>query len=162
MRAKVEVKETYKMIVNIGDVLDLLKIFKTITHSFQSENFKTHALHEAKRRVYTACQDRAMTLQAPLERFRNMADVKEHCGGSLQEEGLLKEVMGDRDIEAIPAQEFAELGKQTRDLYLATAFTLSSDRTRYGKYIKDLENSYLRGNNKYPKTLYEVYSVLLY
>jgi hypothetical protein len=38
---------------------------------------------------------------------------------------------------------------------------LGSDRNRYGKLIEDLENSYLQGNNNYPKKVQDAYTLLV-
>jgi hypothetical protein len=45
--------------------------------------------------------------------------------------------------------------------YFAVAFLLGSDHVRYGKLIEDLENSHLQGQNNYPKTVQDAYTLLV-
>jgi hypothetical protein len=99
-----------------------------------------------------------MSTQAHLEKFKNLIEVVEHCGGSFLEEGLVQDALGDKTIADLTAGEI----EKARDLYLATAFVLSADRGRYGKLIEDLENNFVQGTNKYPKTLEDAYNILMY
>ena len=59
------------------------------------------------------------------------------------------------------AVELASALNTGRDLYLATAFILGADRRRYGKYLEDLQNGFLQGDDRYPKTLVSAYNILL-
>ena len=54
----------------------------------------------------------------------------------------------------------ATAAAEGKDMYLTTIFILGADRKRYGRYLEDLHNSYLQGNNKYPNTLVSVYNTL--
>ena len=51
--------------------------------------------------------------------------------------------------------------RAARQRYLATAFLLGADRNRYGKLIEDLENDFIQGEDKYPKTIEAAYRLLL-
>ena len=45
---------------------------------------------------------------------------------------------------------------------MAMAFISGANRIKYGRLIKELENSYLKGNeNEYPKTVTDSYNMLL-
>ena len=46
------------------------------------------------------------------------------------------------------------------ELYQTTAFLLGSDRSLFGKFIKEIQNDYAMGVDKYPKTLQEDYYIL--
>jgi hypothetical protein len=50
--------------------------------------------------------------------------------------------------------------KEAQERYLAVAFVLGSDRNRFGKLIEHLENSYLQGQNLYPRTVTAAYHLL--
>ena len=45
--------------------------------------------------------------------------------------------------------------------YLATAFLLRSDRCRYGELILSLKNDYVKQQKKYPKTLTDIYGLMV-
>jgi hypothetical protein len=50
--------------------------------------------------------------------------------------------------------------KEAQERYLAVAFILGSDRSRFGLLIEHLENAYLQGQNGYPKTVTGAYHLL--
>ena len=56
--------------------------------------------------------------------------------------------------------KLAELKHTTQVRYLAVAFLLGADRSRYGRLIEDLENDFLQGRNNFPTTLTGAYSLL--
>ena len=43
---------------------------------------------------------------------------------------------------------------------MAVAFLLNADRARYASYLQQVENDYLQGQDKYPKTVEEAHNVL--
>jgi hypothetical protein len=122
-----------------------------------------HALHEAVRRFYQCYQQKHVTTQAYLEQFQTAVDVIDHCKkGSigrhpgvlnqlLQEEGTVRADLSDNETTLFK--------KEAKDRYLAVAFILGA--ARYGRLIEGLENDYLQGQDKYPKTGTETYNVLI-
>ena len=48
-----------------------------------------------------------------------------------------------------------------RGKYLATTFLLSSDRHQYGELILSLKNDYAKRQRNYPKTLTEMYGLMV-
>jgi hypothetical protein len=160
MRAKLESRDTHENIALAGDVIGLLRNIKDAAFSFQSEKYKVHALHEAKRRFYSLYQDRNMTVQAYMEKFKNQVDVIEHCGGSVYEESLLADAL-EGIINPTEADR-SEAKLIAKEQYMACAFILSSDRNRYGKLVEDLENNYIQKQFKYPIDMNEAYSLLMH
>ena len=83
-----------------------------------------------------------------------MIDVLKHYGGSFADDPLLiKEcyISGRTKGEAIAAaQEGA----------VAIAFLLRSSKDKYGDLLIDLENQFSLGNDQYPDTMGEAYSLL--
>lgn len=58
-------------------------------------------------------------------------------------------------------EEQAEIKKEAQDQYLAVAFILGPDRSKYGKLMIDnLKNYYLQSRNNYSKTLTSAYILL--
>ena len=104
-----------------------------------------------------------MTTQLYMERFQNIVDVIEHSGGSIGvHPGVVSALASKRtiDMDTMTTQQKDALEKEAKDMYLAIAFLLNSDRSRYGRLIEDLENSYLLGEDKYPKTVTSAYDIL--
>ena len=160
MRQKIEAIETYSTVSAEGDSIGLLKIIKAIAYNFQSQKYLPHALHEAKKTFHLLYQPRHMTVPAYLEVFQNTVDVIGHIGGIIGIEPGMKKAYNikldrDEDTELTPEEELV-----VQDQYLATAFILSSDRTRYGKLIENLENDYLQSRDHYPTTLTAAYNLL--
>ena len=62
--------------------------------------------------------------------------------------------------EATEAQEeAAEI--QGTEWYLALAFLMGSDRSRFWRLFEKLENAFTAGHDNYPKTLTDSYNMLL-
>jgi Zinc knuckle len=163
MRTKLEAREGHSEIARKKDVVELLKNIKDIAFSFQSQRYEYHSLHDAKRRFYHLSQEKGMPCGAYLERFKNQVDVVSHCGGSVIDDAMIKKQLRAMVAGAKPSDVQIERAKQiVTDKYLGCAFILGSDRTRYGKLLEDLENSYLQGDNKYPTNVDEAHSLISY
>jgi hypothetical protein len=70
-------------------------------------------------------------------------------------EGIAKE------IASAGNQVMADHRLEATEQYYRVAFLLGSNRVRYGKLIEDLENSHLKGQNNYPKTVQDAYTLLV-
>jgi hypothetical protein len=160
MRQKLEALSEFEAFSAEGNGIALLKAIKALTYNFQSQKYLPHALHESKRRFYIQSQGRHVTTQAYLEQFQNIVDVIEHSGGGIGSEPgidlLIAEEKG-KEVNQLTAADKSE----AQDRYLAVAFILGSDRTRYGKLIENLENDFLQGRNSYPKNLTASYNLLI-
>jgi Zinc knuckle len=71
------------------------------------------------------------------------------------DEGIAKEIAGAGNAVTVLHQT------EATERYFAVAFLLGSDRVRFGKLIEDLENSHLQGQNNYPKTVQDAYTLLV-
>ena len=163
MRAKIESLDNYVDMSGNSIGLDLLQGIKSIVYNFQSQKFLPHALHDAKRKFYGCYQGKMVTPQAYLEQFQNTVDVIEHCGGTVgTDPGIAQELVKERnlDVSLLTNEEMEEIRKESQAQYLAVAFVLDADKIRYGKLIEDLENAYLQGVYRYPKTITAAYSLL--
>ena len=54
----------------------------------------------------------------------------------------------------------AETKKTAQEQYLAVAFLLGADRSKFGRLLENLENDFLQGQNNYPKTITGAYNLL--
>ena len=166
MRSKIEAKPSYKKVATKRDVLELLRFIKDVTHNFQSEKNPDQGLHEAKRRFYLQYQDQTVGVTQYHDKFTNMVDVIEHCGGTIVDGMVLKdailEAVAAEVVDGLIAARIEDLYNETRERQMACAFLLSADRSRYGRLIEELENSYVEGNDRYPKTLEEAHKRLEY
>ena len=107
-----------------------------------------------------------MTTQAYLEQFQNVINVIEHSGGTIGHEPGIKKMIAHAsgvdvgDIDDMSTDERDDLHKNTHSRYLAVAFKLVSDRSRFGRLIEKIKNDYLQGQNNYPITVTAAYNLL--
>ena len=78
----------------------------------------------------------------------------EHSGGSIgHKPGIKKAIVAETRvvIANLSATQKDDLKKEGQSHYLAVAFLLGSDRSRFGRLIENLENDYLQGQKNYPQ-----------
>ena len=75
----------------------------------------------------------------------------------------MKQVLHSQGIDIDEATEAQEEAAKTEGTqwYLALAFLMGSDQSRFGRLLEKLENDFTAGNNNYPKTLTDAYNMLL-
>jgi hypothetical protein len=147
MQQKIEALSVYKTLTTNGDGLTVLKAIKGLMYNFQSQKYLPHALHESKRRFYLCSQGQHTTASTYLEQYQNIVDVIEHTRGLIgNDPGILEALAtkkGTADLAAIAVTDLALLQKEAHEQYLAAAFLLGADRTRFRRLIEGLKNDYL-------------------
>ena len=81
--AKLEDKDGYDKMKTNYNTIDLLKSIKDSVFQFSDQKYGSHSVHEAVRKFHNAQQDKDSNAQTYYQRFKNLIDVVEHCGGSL-------------------------------------------------------------------------------
>ena len=115
------------------------------------------------RHFYFSAQGRHDTTSIYMEQFQNMVDVIEYSRGSIgNQPGILEDMATAQevDLEFVSDADLVKLKKSAQERYLAMAFLLSSDRSRYRRLLEDLENDYLQGQDHWPKTLAAAFNLL--
>ena len=161
--AKLEGLETHETLAQRGDSLGLLQVIKGVVYNFQDQKYQQQSLDDATRHFYTMYQGKYTTTQAFLEQFQNVVDDIDHCGATIGNHAAgiaaVYESAGiDPDFTDECEREAAQMEAKSR--YLATAFILHANRTRYRHLVEDLENDYLQGNDNFPKSLMAAYNLL--
>jgi Reverse transcriptase (RNA-dependent DNA polymerase)/Zinc knuckle len=156
MQAKLESVAGYEQALADHDGIELLKIIKGIAFNFQNQKYLPHAVHEAKRRFFMQVQGKHMSAQEYLTQFNNHVDVLKHVGAVIGPDTSIAQELAGGGTKTVSATH----NKEATERYLAVAFLLGADRIRYGKLIEDMENSYLQGQNNYPKTINDAYNLL--
>ena len=156
MQAKVEAMPAFLLVAKPNSHgIELLKIIKKISFNYQGHKYLPHAIHESKRNFYEFKQEKYVTATAYLEKFMNLVDILKNAGAPfLPENAILDEVAGTATVTDVLRAEAVER-------YLATAFFLGADMTRYESLVISYENAYLEGVDKYPKTVNDAYSLLV-
>jgi Reverse transcriptase (RNA-dependent DNA polymerase) len=162
MKQKIEALSNYDDIKSSVDGLKLLKGIETIVYKFNSTQYLPHALHDNIRLFYLTSQSKTQTADEYLKEFNSRIAVIEGCGGSIgQHDEIAKMLAKEQGLTGIlSAAVKKKLKEDARERYLATAYIMGADRSRYFTYLRSLENSFLDGNNLYPKTLQQAVNVL--
>jgi len=165
MRTKLEAIPNHASIAAARDVIGLLRNIKTATFSFQSQKYEPHALHEAKRRFYLMSQGKGVSCQNYFESFQNAVEVLEYCGGEIGTDiGLVERALASLNVtlDTATPEQLALSKDYAKQAYLACAFLLGADRNRFGKLIEDTENDYVKGQDRYPKTVLAAFNLMIY
>jgi hypothetical protein len=165
MRAKLESRENHLVIKAASDSIGLLENIRTVMFQFQSQRYAPLALHEAKYRFYLFLQDRQAMCQQYHKTFKNNIDVIEYCGGVVSNDtGLVDNKLASSGLTRARATpgELEATQDAAREWVLACAFLVGSNRARYGKLLKDLENDHTQGTDNYPATLQQTYTLLVH
>lgn len=156
LQQRIEAEEGFSKMSNENDGLLLLKTIKNVTYQHQSQKYVPHSLFEAKKRYFMQLQGKLPTADFHTQ-FLNSVAVIKHCGGNVWEDNGVEEMIlretGKTNKVGMTKAEMKVLAKDVEQRSLAVAFILCSDGLRFGKLVEDMENSYLQGNNKYPKTM---------
>jgi Zinc knuckle len=164
LQEKVKAMSTYDKLVQNGEGIELLKSIRDIVYKREREKNPWHTWYEANLQLYLFRLGPNMPNQDYFQRFQNLVDVVEQCGGGI---GNVKELQTEMlKIVAVnpssPTSDEVVLAKtKSRDRFFATIFFLRADRARYGSLQRDVQNERLQGQDRYPNTLVEAYNLLV-
>ena len=105
-----------------------------------------------------------MTCQAYLEQFTNSKDIVEHCGRNIgTHPRMIAKALEDMGTDTVNAtnMQMTTTTETTKETYLALAFIMNLDHTRYVGLLVELENNFLKESNEYPWTMTAAYNLLM-
>ena len=146
--------------------LPYLKASEITNFTIDSQKYKPHTIHEAKRHFYHFKPDKNMSNTTYLDKFENHIKVIEHAGGTIgDDEGLIiseiQAITPDLDMDSADNDELEEAKLHTKNKYQDIIYLISADRNRYGKMIEDMENRISTGmEGKFPIDLIDAYKYL--
>ena len=88
----------------------------------------------------------------------------DHIGAGIgDDDAITRQVLRSQGINIEEATEAQEEAAEIQGIewYLALAFLMGSDRSRFGRLLEKLENDFTAGHDNYPKTLTDAYNMLL-
>ena len=162
MKSKLKSSDQWATISAEQNVLKLLAEIKSITFKFEDQKYLPLSIHQAKANFY-AYHQKDLSNAQHLERFNNLVDISTSYEGNLHDQAITKFVSQQKHqkkLTELTKDERKECNEEAKEIYLAVAFIHASDRKRYGKLIKDLENDHTKGNNNYPKDMVKAYQLL--
>eukprot|EP00957_Ditylum_brightwellii_P023850 1799147-Ditylum_brightwellii.AAC.1 len=108
-----------------------------------------------------------MTLEAYLDEFNNRKDVVEQCGRDIgTHTGLTKKALRDMNIDPKDPNNYStddlkEAHRNAKEAYLAFVFLSNTNKAKFAPLLRELANSYLRGNDDYPRTITAAHKLLV-
>ena len=163
IQTRLQALEAYDDMHTTSNGLQLLIAIKDLMFNVQEQKYIPLSIHLAKRQFFLLSQGRN-TVGEYYDQFKNQTDVLSHIGAGIGDDmAIMRQVLRSQDInvdEATDAQEEAAETEGTQ-WYLALAFLMGSDRSRFGRLLEKLENDFTAGNDNYPKTLTDAYNMLL-
>eukprot|EP00957_Ditylum_brightwellii_P040825 3090231-Ditylum_brightwellii.AAC.1 len=108
-----------------------------------------------------------MMLEAYLDKFSNRRNVVEQCSGCASTHpGLIKNTLRDAGLnpdnpDNYSSDEFEEAQQDAKETHLAFVFLSNANKAKFAPCLRELNNSYLYSNNKYPCTVAEAHKLLV-
>eukprot|EP00957_Ditylum_brightwellii_P201765 15327139-Ditylum_brightwellii.AAC.1 len=155
MMSKLESETKWTVIEEKHSVVELLQMIKDIAYKYKTQSYPFKVVHNVMQGFYLLYQQEHHILEQYLETFLNNTNVIKHSDGNIGEHPRLAKyirlVEGDEKT-TVAAVVKASLKKSTK-AYFAYAFLSGSNQRKYAKMLEDLSNAFLKGKDKYPKTL---------
>lgn len=137
---------------NKQDGIELLKMIKSIIHTFEEHQEPADSYDVIKEGFYTLKQGKYMSLSKYYEIFKAHSAVMDD---TIADKGLIKKIANENGNDE-PSEEDEEQAKQRT---LAIWF-IKGTNDKYQEYKRHLRNSYLDGADHYPRNMHEAYNIL--
>ena len=161
MRERLGGLADYDVLDSESDGIALLKAVKNASYSYIDKTYKVESANVALIRLVTCRQSSYQTVQEYFNLFKTRRDVHEQVGGNTQPSPAALQILAD-DL-GLEVDDLTDAHhKAARDRDLAQLFINNADRNRFGEYQASLRNDYLGGDDKYPTTLNDAYSMLAF
>jgi hypothetical protein len=149
--------------------MSLLKGIRAEMTGFWNKMYLPHALHKTMKDFYSLGQGKHRSNQEYLDECNTMVTTSKESGATIgSHPGGITRILTQTAKDAAnytDVEQNAAL-KTATDQYLAVAFLVGADRTRYGTLVEEIENEYLRNKGSsssagtYPTTVPEAYDYL--
>ena len=164
VRDRITAHHTFQAIQSQCNVISLLELIRSSLYSGATTRNLCQSSQETIEKLFSFKQGSRMTNSRYLEKFKELTEMVTYFGIAIGQEpqqvsGYLRRIAVDRDNPT--DEEKTQASIHARDEYIAILFLRHSDPRRYGSLLADLENSYTRGIDEYPKTLSRAYDYLV-
>ena len=148
MQDKIKTLTNYQTMKDDCDSLSLLKAIREVTFSFESQKYQPVQIVELNLKLASMKQTRNMTNSQYLEKFTNHLETMEACGATIgYSESMVSNELANMspptDIVNAPAQQYKDACDAAKEKYLAAAFLMGADETRYGAMMETLQKDFL-------------------
>jgi hypothetical protein len=156
LQARLESMSEFNKIGQDMNGIKLLQLIRSVAYHYEPQLYKPLAIDDAIVKYVMLKQGKQTTPAECLEQFRNHINVLDAVGATIgPHAGVLASITeGQREANVVDKATACEL-------LMAVAFLNKIDRTRYGRMLEDLKNSYLMGQNNYPTNLTDAYNLVV-
>ena len=152
MRSRPRSIHGYEKITSDADSISLLKAIRAEMAGFKEKQYLVHLIHNLIRDFYRLYQGHRSN-QEYYDEFQNIARTIDERGGSIGEHIAIYQQIKTESVNTNPKTDEIKLMKHdAKNRYLAVAFTLNADKSRYGPMIEYIENEFLRRTSVSSKT----------
>ena len=144
---QVEARSEHQQAEKDADIPALLNMIKELVHSTKGTQCAYWTLSHSLRRLTTSKQFKQESLAAHCNRFMDLVNVAEAQWGELAPLDMTLEADG-----AIKKNPTDDEKKESRLKCLACVHMAGANQQKHGGCIAELNNSFLSGNDKFPKS----------
>ena len=163
MRAKLEGDKRFNNIKVKSDVIELLKLIRSIAYDVEADSYPFMAQHAALKNYITHFQKFNTPNDVYLDNYNNLKEVLTHCGVTLGSNKILQDyTLKSKGLDPnIRYQNILSAAKKaTEEAYDAIVFISGLNSHRYQGLIDSLANAYLNGRDEYPKNIVDAYKLI--
>ena len=163
LKSKLKQSNEWNAAYTTYDVLILIRIIRTITFKIDEQKYFLLTLHQARARFYNSRQ-LSLSNAEYLEKFNNFVNIAMAYNRKIHDQAITyiatETANAGVDYDTLTAAKQAIVQDNAKYMYLACAFLCQSDRKRYGRLLKELENNFTKENSNYPTDLVTTYRMI--
>ena len=145
-----------------NDVMGLLRLIRTSMYTGATSKNSLHSLLEAQNTFFSFRQTGRMSNAEYLRNFTALTDQVVHLHGDFgTDESYVTERILEDGRDPTNRDVRADVVLTIREEYLAMRFFVHADPRRYGSLVANVQNDFVGGVDKYPKTVSKAYDMLV-
>jgi len=166
MRNELKASPDFKATQKTEDAIKLIQSIRGITFSFRDQKYVPGSIWKAYTSVFNQRQREDQDPQDHLERFNDLIEVLKNYGVSIGEDEAL--IQHDEIFTSLSEAQQEEpeniqaAKERAKQQFLGYGLLISADKKRYGDLITHLDNSFVLGDDKYPRSVNEAYNQLMH
>lgn len=160
LKALLETLPEYDRIRKSGDALGLLEAIKKVVFSNAGEKYTPMAVLESVHKLLGTKQHKH-DLSSYLDHFNNNREVVRQRGGSILMPGVAELAAKEEGVklEDCTEADTKRINDKAEERFAAVIFLRGASKN-YDKALESLHNSFIQGNDSYPKDVTAAYHLL--
>lgn len=164
LQGKLESHAEFRNVQACMDGIALLQMIKKLAFGYEQWRHPIDAVVTQKKAFFGFKQTWNMSLQDYYDRCTNHADVLQQIGATIEDECTAEMIRKEKiaaDPETTRSKPSSADYEEARERTLAMQFLLGLN-DRHNGFLREIRNSYLFGNDRYPKTIREAFHIALH